>query len=129
MRLKTKETVKKGKCFACKKKTRVERDNGSRALMDAVKKNEYSPDQWLNNFAKRLKVMTSNVDIFAADLMYHQPCYNSFIYIYEGKSRLKTEITTKEIKRKVSIQKNCYLLINLVEEIVNLDLLCRRKGK
>ena len=67
--------MKEEKCFACDKKTkrkkksrhletlgRVERDDGSATLIDAMKKKEDLSDQWLNSAAKRLKVMTSNVD-------------------------------------------------------------------
>ena len=83
MRRKSKEIMKEEKCFACDKKTkrkkrsrhletlsRVERDDGSATLMDAVKKNEYLSDQWLHSTAKRLKVMTNSVDVFAADVFF-----------------------------------------------------------
>ena len=37
---------------------RVERDDRSATLIDALKKNEDLSDQWLYSAAKRLKVMT-----------------------------------------------------------------------
>ena len=65
MRRKSKEIMKKEKCFACDKKTkrkkrsrhletliRVERNEGSATLIDARKKNEDLLDQWLHNGAK-----------------------------------------------------------------------------
>ena len=130
---KSKEIMKEEKCFACDKKTkrkrrsrhleklnRVEQDNGSATFIDAIKKNEDLSDQWLHSAAKRLKAMTSNVDIFAADVFYHQSFYNWFVYSYEEKSATKTEMTDEEIsglsaeqafkifiKRKILIKKNC----------------------
>ena len=96
MRRKSKEIMKKEKCFACDKKTkrkkrsrhletliRVERDDGSATLIDAMKKNEDLSEQRLHSAAKRLKVMTSNVDIFTTDVFYHHSCYNRFVYSYE----------------------------------------------
>ena len=96
MRRKSKETMKEEKCFACDKKTkrkkrsrhletliRVERDHGSAALIDVMKKNEDLSHQWLHSAAKRLKVMNSNVNVFASDVFYHQSCYNRFVYSYE----------------------------------------------
>ena len=77
--------------------------------------------------------MTSNVNTFAADMLYHQPCYYHLVYSYREKSTTKTEMTAKEvsavsaekefkilIKKKILIQKNCYLLTDFVEEMANL---------
>ena len=63
--------------------------------------------------------MTSNVDVFAANVLYHHSCYNRFVSSHEEKSTTKTERTNKEIsvisaeeefkvliKRKILIQKN-----------------------
>ena len=71
MRRKSKEIMKEEKCFACDKKTkrkkrfrhletlsRVERDDGSATLIDAMKKNKDLSDQWSHSAAKRLEVMT-----------------------------------------------------------------------
>ena len=104
MRRKPKEIMKEKKCFACDKKakrkkrsrhlemlSRVERDDRSTTLIDAMKKNEDLSDQWLHSATKRLKVMTSNVDVFVADVFYHQSCYNRFVYSYQEKSATKTE--------------------------------------
>ena len=90
---KSKEIMKGEKCFSCDKKTkrkkryihletlsRVERDDGSATLIDAMKKNEDLSDQWLHSAAKRLKVVTSDVDVLATDVFYHQSCYNRFVY-------------------------------------------------
>ena len=33
--------------------------------------------------------MTSNVDVFTADVFYHQSCYNHFVYSYEEKTLSK----------------------------------------
>ena len=75
--------------------------------------------------------MTSSVDVFAADVFYHQSCHNRFVYSYEEKSTTKTEMIDEEIsvlsaekfkiliKRKILIQKN-YLLTDLVEEMAKL---------
>ena len=73
--------------------------------------------------------MTSNVVVFAADMFYHQSCYNRFVYSYKEKSTTKTEMTDEEtsvlsaetefkilIKRKILIQK----YTDLVEEMANL---------
>ena len=102
--------MKKEKCFACDKKTkrkkrsrhletlsRVEWDDGSATLIDATKKNENLSDQRLHSAAKRLKVLTSTVKVFAADVLYHQSFYNCFTYSYEKKSTTKTETTDEEI--------------------------------
>ena len=72
----------------------------------------------LTNSPKQLNVMTTNVDVFAADLLHHQSCYNRFVYSFEGKST-SAEMTEKEIsalsaekefiiliKRKILIQNN-----------------------
>ena len=104
MRRKPKEVMKEKKSFACDKKakrkkrsrhlemlSRVERDDRSTTLIDAMKKNEDLSDQWLHSATKRLKVMTSNVDVFVADVFYHQSCYNRFVYSYQEKSATKTE--------------------------------------
>ena len=85
----------------------------------------------LHSTAKRLKVLTSTVEVFAADGFYHQSCYNRFVYSYEDKSTTKTELTDGEIsvlstekefkiliKRKILIQKN-YLLTDLVEKMAH----------
>ena len=56
--------------------SRVERDKGSATLINDMKKNEDLSDQWLDRAAKRLKVMTSSADVFAAGMFYHQSCYN-----------------------------------------------------
>ena len=102
--------MKEEKCFACDKKTkrkkrsrhletlsRVEWDDGSATLIDATKQNENLSDQRLHSTAKRLKVLTSTVKVFAADVLYHQSCYNCFIYSYEKKTTTKTETTDGEI--------------------------------
>ena len=88
--------------------------------------------------------MTSNVDVFAADVLYHHSFYSRFVYSYEEKSTTKTERANKEIsvisaeeefkvliKRKILIQKKCYLLTDLVEEMATLCeiLMCQRKGR
>ena len=88
--------------------------------------------------------MTSNVDVFAANVLYHHSCYNRFVFSHEEKSTTKTERTNKEIsvisaeeefkvliKKKILIQKKCYLLTDLVKEMVTLCeiLLCKRKGR
>ena len=112
--------------------SRVEWDDGSATLIDATKKNENLTDQRLHSAAKQLKVLTSIVKAFAADMFYHESCYNRFVYSYEDKSTTKTEMTDGEmsvlstekefkilIKRKILIQKDCYLLADLVEEIAN----------
>ena len=90
MRRKSKEIMKEGKCLACDKKTKekkrsrhwetLEQDDGSTILIDVMKKNEDLSDQWLHSVAKRLKVLTSNVDVFAADVLYHQSFYDGFVY-------------------------------------------------
>ena len=41
-------------------------------LIDAMEKNEDLSNQWFSNLVKRLKVMTSKVDVLAADMLYHQ---------------------------------------------------------
>ena len=150
--------MKKEECFACHKKTkrkkrfrhletlsRVERDDGSGILIDALKKNEDLSDQWLRSAAKRLKVMTimtNTIDFFAADVLYHQSCYNHFVYSYKEKSTTKTEMTDEEIsvlsaekifkiliKRKILIQTNYYLVTDLVEEMANLYKIYCVEGK
>ena len=91
-RCKSKEIMKEEKCFACDKKikrrkksrrletlSRVERDDGSATLIYVMKKNEDLSDQWLHSTAKQLKVMTSNVEVFTADVFYNQSCYNRFV--------------------------------------------------
>ena len=40
--------------------------------------------------------MASNVDIFAADLLYHQSCHSQFINGYEKRKEMKNEMTDKE---------------------------------
>ena len=138
--------MKEEKCFACDKKTkrkkrsrhletlsRIGGDEESATLIDDMKKNEDLSDQWLDRAAKRLKVMTSSVDVFAAGMFYHQSCYNRSVYSYEEKGTTKTEMTDEEIyllstekefkiliKRNILIQKNCYLLTELVKEMANL---------
>ena len=123
MRHKSKGIMKEEKCFACGKKTkqkkrsrrletlsRVERvdesvtnvkqGRTSRWISNyyrCYEKNEDLPDQWLHGAAKRLKVMTSNVDVFASDVFYHKSCYNRYVYCYDEKSATKTEITDGEI--------------------------------
>ena len=104
------EIMKEEKCYACDKKTiqkkrsrhletlsRIEWDNGLATLIDATKKNENLLDYKLHSTAKRLKVLTSTVEVFAADGFYHQSCYNRFAYSYEDKSTTKTEMTDEEI--------------------------------
>ena len=91
MRRKSKEIKKEGKCLACdnknkeKKRSRhwetLEQDDRSTILIDVMKKNEDLSDQWLHSVAKRLKVLISNVDVFAADVLYHQSFYDGFNYI------------------------------------------------
>ena len=74
--------MKEDKCFACDKKTKwkkrprhwetlskVKWDNRLATLIDAMKKNEDLSDQWLHSAAKWLEVTTSNVDVFAADVL------------------------------------------------------------
>ena len=116
--------MKEEKCFAFDKKTkrkkrsrhletlsRVERDDGSATLIDAMKKNENLSDQSLRSAPKQLEVMTSNVDVFAADALYHQSCYNCC----EEKSITKTEIINKEIS-VVSSEKEFKILINPIQD-------------
>ena len=101
-------------------------------MIDATRKNENLSDQRLHSAAKQLKVLTSILEVFAADVFYHESCYNRFVDSYEDKSTTKTEMTNGEIsvhstekelkiliKRKILIQKDCYLLADLVEEIAN----------
>ena len=110
MRRKSKEIMREEKCFAYNKKTkrktiprhwetlsRIEWDYGSATLIDAIKKNENLSGQWLQSAAKRLKVMTSNLDVFTADVLDHQLCYNPFVYSYEEKGITRTEMTDEEI--------------------------------
>ena len=40
--------------------------------------------------------MAINVDIFGADLLYHQSCHSQFIYGYEKRKEMKNEMTDKE---------------------------------
>ena len=62
-----------------------------------MKKNEDLSNQWLQNAAKRLKVITNNADVFAAEMLYHWSFYNHFVYSYEEKSTpTKTEMTDEE---------------------------------
>ena len=136
--------MKEEKCFACDKKTkrkkrsrhletlsRVEWDDGSATLIDATKKNENLSDQRLHSTAKRLKVLTSTVKVFAADVLYHQSCIIALFIVMRRKLQRKLKrptekyLTTEKefkilIKRKILIQKNCYLLTDLVEEMANL---------
>ena len=111
-------------------------------MIDATKNNENLSDQRLHSAAKPWKVLTSTVEVFAADVFYHQSCYNLFVYSYEEKSTTKTEMTDDEIsvlstekefkifiKRKILIQKNCYLLTDLAEEMANLYEICCGEGK
>ena len=147
--------MKEEKCFACDKKTkwkkrsrhletlsRVEWNDGSATLIDATKNNENLSDQRLHSAAKPLKVLTSTVEVFAAGVFYHQSCYNLFVYSYEEKSTTKTEMTDDEIsvlstekefkifiKRKILIQKNCYLLTDVAEEMANLYEIYCGEGK
>ena len=75
----------------------MERDGGSETFIDAMKENEDLSDQWLHSAAKRLIVTTGNVDVFAADVFYHQSCYNRFVYGYDQKSATKTGMSDEEI--------------------------------
>ena len=78
--------------------SRVEQDDGPATLINALKKNENLSDQWIQSAAKQLKVMTTNVDTFTGDVLYHQSCYNHFVYSYEEKSTAEmTKMTGKEI--------------------------------
>ena len=90
--------MKEEKCFVCEKKnkkkkrkkrsrhwktlSRVERDKRSVTLTDVIQKNEDLSFQCLCSAEEQLKVMFNNVDYFAADVLYHQTCYNQFIYSY-----------------------------------------------
>ena len=97
------EITKKENCFTCDKKTkqkkrskdwemlsRVERDYRSTTLIVATGKEKDSSNQWLINAPKRLKVMTGNIVVLAADLRHHQSCYSRFVYSYEEKSTTET---------------------------------------
>ena len=83
----------------------------------------------------------SNVDVFVADVLYHQSCCKRFVYSYEEKSTTKTEMADEEIfalsaeeefniliKRKILIQKSPYRYCRRNGEPIR-DLLCRRKGR
>ena len=78
--------------------SRVEQDDGPATLINSLKKNEDLSDQWIQSAAKQLKAMTTNVDTFTGDVLYHQSCYNHFVYIYEEKSTAEmTKMTGEEI--------------------------------
>ena len=114
--------------------SRVERDDGSATLMYIKKKNEDLSDQSLHSTAKRLKVRTSKVEVFTADVFYNQSCYNRFVYNYEEKSTTKTELTDEEIsvlsaEKEFEILLLKDLLTNHVEEMANLYKICYVKGK
>ena len=52
--------------------SRVEAEEGSVTLTEAMSRNENSNDSWLQTAAKRLKVQISNSDMWAADVFYHK---------------------------------------------------------
>ena len=64
-----------------------------------MEKNEDLSDQWFSNLVKRLKVMTSKVDVLAGDMLYHQLCYVRFAYSYEDKNTTKTEIYALSVEK------------------------------
>ena len=52
--------------------SRVEAEDGSVTVTEAMSLNEKSNDPWLQTAAKRLKVQISNSDMWAADVFYHK---------------------------------------------------------
>ena len=125
--------------------SRVEQDDGPATLINALKKNEDLSDQWIQSAAKQLKAMTTNVDTFTGDVLYHQSCYNHFVYIYEEKSTAEmTKMTGEEIyvlsaekefkillKRKILIENkllSSYRSCQRNSEPIR-HLLCRKKGR
>ena len=107
--------------------SRVELNVVDDTLKQSFKRNEDSSDPWLKAAAQKLNSIISNQDIFSADVTYHKKCYDRFTYVnkYEkgDKHDEKSSILTAErefitvLKRKIVLQKFCYLLKDLVGEM------------
>ena len=135
-------------CFICNTTT-AEDDNtfnnkglGRCSQNTALEKLEKAKANHLNNSissyhsaALRFEMATSGAahDVFAADIYYHKSCYNNFIKFTEEVSLSEHEIVKKEkmdavlynflryLKQKIIMEKNAYLLIDLLQDIQDLS--------
>ena len=63
--------------------SRVEAEEGSVTLTEAMSRNENSNDSWLQTAAKRLKVQISNSDMWAADVFLSQNLITIDLFVYQ----------------------------------------------
>ena len=63
--------------------SRVETEDGSVTLTEAMSRNENSNDSWLQTAAKRLKVQISNSDMWAADVFLSQNLITIDLFVYQ----------------------------------------------
>ena len=63
--------------------SRVEAEEGSVILTEAMSRNENSNDSWLQTAAKRLKVQISNSDMWAADVFLSQNLITIDLFVYQ----------------------------------------------
>ena len=74
---------KKKKSGAYNVASRVEAEEGSVTLTEAMSRNENSNDSWLQTAAKRLKVQISNSDMWAADVFLSQNLITIDLFVYQ----------------------------------------------
>ena len=85
--------------------SRVETEDGSVTLTEAMTRNENSNDLWLQTAAKRLKLQISNSDIWAADVFITKPVtIDLFIFIekYQKKALCLTRKYQTSLQKKNS---------------------------
>ena len=63
--------------------SRVEAEEGSVTLTEAMSRSENSNDSWLQTAAKRLKVQISNSDMWAADVFLSQNLITIDLFVYQ----------------------------------------------
>ena len=63
--------------------SRVEVEDASVTLTEAMSRNENSNDPWLQTAAKRLKVQISNSDMWAADVFLSQNLITIDLFVYQ----------------------------------------------
>ena len=110
---------------------RCERDSASETLDNTFK--DFKEGHKFYDAAQRLVVVKARShDLFAADLFYHKQCYNQYVSEHHRIVHFRPEIGTekeKEIERqvneeffkllekKVVVDKNAYLLTELITDI------------
>ena len=129
-------------CFVCNKRRKkvrgreesllkLQEERAEATLVGVMDANENSDDPVLHSAAKRLRIHHAGGDLLARELEYHKSCY-TFFTVHPTKNlqsdisldTINSQCAEREfldiIEKKVIVEKSCYFLTDLLEDMQNL---------